>query len=186
MTSPPGRSLTAQPMNHSSPARLAANRANAQRSTGPRTAAGREASSQNATRHGLLSRQPLLAGEDPADLEALTQKLIEALAPEGGVEEMLVDDIVGLFWRLRRLARVEVALYAVGLPQPVLRALSEAGEASSAVGIAFAAQASTFAVLTRYETALVHRLRRSLADYERLQAAREGSIPALVVVPGGS
>ena len=169
-----------------SPARLAANRANAQRSTGPRTLAGKVASSRNATTHGLLSRQPLLPGEDPADLEALTGQLLEALAPEAGVEELLVDDIVGLFWRLRRLARVEVALYTVGVPQPVLAALSEAGEASSAVGIAFAAQASTFSVLTRYETALVHRLRRSLADLERLQAARAASIPALVVMPRGS
>ena len=80
----------------------------------------------------------------------------------------------------------EVALYAVGLSGPVPKALGEAGEAASAVGIAFAAQASTFAVLTRYETALVHRLRRSLADLERLQAVRAASIPALVVMPRGS
>jgi hypothetical protein len=144
--------------------------------------AGKAASSRNAVRHGLLSRQPLLPGEDPAELEALTRQLIEHLDPEAGVEELLVDDIVGLVWRLRRLARVEVALYAVGLPEPVLRALHEAGEAASAVGVAFAAQASSFAVLTRYETALVHRLRRSLADLEHLQAARAGSGPALVVM----
>ena len=165
-----------------SPARLAANRANAQRSTGPRTMAGKEASSRNATRHGLLSRQPLLPGEDPAELEALTRQLIEHLDPEAGVEELLVDDIVGVVWRLRRLARVEVALYAIGLPEPVLRALEEAGEASSAVGMAFATQASSFAILSRYETALGHRLRRSLADLERLQASQAGSVPALVVM----
>ena len=146
--------------------------------------AGKGASSRNATRHGLLSRQPLLAGEDPAELDALTRQLVEHLDPEAGVEELLVDDIVGLVWRLRRLARVEVALYAVGLPAPVLRALGEAGEAASAVGVAFAAQASTFSVLTRYETALVHRLRRSLADLERLQSGRASSIPALVVMAG--
>jgi hypothetical protein len=133
-----------------------------------------------------MSRKPLLPREDPADLEALTGPLLEALAPEAGVEELLVDDIVGLFWRLRRLARVEVALYTVGLPQPVLGPLGEAGEATSAVGVAFAAQAPSFSVLSRYETALVHRLRRSLADLERLQAARAASIRALVVVPGGS
>jgi len=169
-----------------SPARLAANRANAQRSTGPRTLAGKVASSRNATRHGLLSRQPLLPGDDPAELDALSRRLLEQLAPDPGVEELLVDDIVGLVWRLRRLARVEVALYAVGLPEPVLRALWEAGEAASAVGVAFAAQAPSFSVLSRYESALVNRLRRSLADLERLQAVRAASIRALVVVPGGS
>ena len=165
-----------------SPARLAANRANAQRSTGPRSVAGKAASCQNATRHGLLSRQPLLPGEDPAELEALTRQLVEHLDPEAGVEELLVDDIVALVWRLRRLAGVEVALYSVGMTNPVLRALSEAGEAHSAVGAAFAAQASSFNVLSRYEVTLAHRLRRSLGDLERLQAVRAGSVPALVVM----
>ena len=42
----------------SSPARLAANRANALRSTGPRTAEGKARSSQNATTHGLTASQP--------------------------------------------------------------------------------------------------------------------------------
>ena len=43
-----------------------ANRANARLSTGPRTAAGKERSSQNALTHGLTSRSPVLATEDPA------------------------------------------------------------------------------------------------------------------------
>ena len=115
----------------------------------------------------------------------LTRQLIEHLDPEAGVEELLVDDIVGLVWRLRRLARVEVALYAVGLPEPVLRALGEAGEAASAIGVGFACQASSFATLSRYEVALAHRLRRSLADLERLQAVRAESMPALVVMASG-
>jgi hypothetical protein len=170
----------------SSPARVAANRANSQRSTGPRSAAGKRASSQNATRHGVLSRQPLLPGEDPAELEVLTRRLLEQLRPVGSVEELLVDDILGLVWRLRRVARVEVALYSIGLRGPVLKALSAAGEASSALGLAFSEQAASFAVLTRYETALVHRLRRALADLERLQAARLLPNPILVAIPGGA
>lgn len=38
---------------------IAANRANAKRSTGPKTALGRFNSSRNATRHGLSDSQPL-------------------------------------------------------------------------------------------------------------------------------
>ena len=45
-----------------SPAKTAANRANAQRSTGPRTAQGKKASALNARRHGL-SRPTTLVGE---------------------------------------------------------------------------------------------------------------------------
>ena len=168
-----------------STARLAANRANAERSTGPRTTAGRAASSRNATKHGLLSRQPLLADEDPADLDALEERLLAALAPGSGIEEVLADDIVSLCWRLRRIARVEAALYAAGLPRPVLEALGQAGEAASAVGVAFAAQAPTFAILNRYEVSLVNRLRLALTDLRRLQETRRAAIPAIAIVAGG-
>ena len=43
---------------------LAAKRANAQPSTGPRTAEGKLASSANALSHGLTARNPLLPGEN--------------------------------------------------------------------------------------------------------------------------
>ena len=103
--------------------------------------------------------------------------------PGPGVEELFAVGLVALPWWV---AGVEVALLHAGPAERVLGPLGEAGEATSAVGVAFAAQASTFAVLTRCETAPVHRLRRSLADLERLQAVRAASIAALVVVPGGS
>lgn len=44
----------------SSPARTAANRANATRSTGPRTATGKAASSRNALQHGAHSTDATL------------------------------------------------------------------------------------------------------------------------------
>jgi hypothetical protein len=49
----------------------ARNRANAQLSTGPRSAAGKAASSRNAVTHGLLSTHPLAVGdEDQAAMDA--------------------------------------------------------------------------------------------------------------------
>ena len=51
--------------------KLAANRANAARSTGPRTAEGKARVAMNALRHGLASHAPLLPGEEPAELDAL-------------------------------------------------------------------------------------------------------------------
>jgi hypothetical protein len=45
-------------------AQIAANRLNAQKSTGPRTPEGKEKVSQNAVTHGLLARAAVLHGED--------------------------------------------------------------------------------------------------------------------------
>lgn len=60
---------------------IAANRANAKRSTGPKTAAGRARSSRNAYRHGLSRDLPL---DDPAfrtRRDALMQALLEDKEP---------------------------------------------------------------------------------------------------------
>ncbi|MBV9745513.1 MAG: hypothetical protein JO099_17270 [Acidobacteriia bacterium] len=51
-------------MSDISPAQLAANRANAQLSTGPTSEAGRHRSSLNATKHGLSGRTVVLSGKD--------------------------------------------------------------------------------------------------------------------------
>jgi hypothetical protein len=68
---------------------IAANRANAQRSTGPRTAAGKAAAAGNARKHGLFAKEVLAMGEDRAGFAELGRCLRQALAPEGGLEEAL-------------------------------------------------------------------------------------------------
>ncbi len=103
-----------------SPRKLAANRANARRSTGPRTRAGKRRSALNALRHGLraqppqaLSREALARlGEDPAEFERLRASLVEAWQPRNAQEALLVDDLAGLYWQRRREERSELELEA--------------------------------------------------------------------------
>jgi hypothetical protein len=52
-----------------------ANRANARRSSGPRTAAGKSKSSRNARKHGLCAENTLLPGENIADFRAHAAEL---------------------------------------------------------------------------------------------------------------
>ena len=54
---------------------IAANRANAQKSTGPKTAAGRSKSGRNAFRHGL-SLPVEIDGDVSAKIEALVEALV--------------------------------------------------------------------------------------------------------------
>jgi len=168
-----------------SPARIAANRRNSRFSTGPRSLEGKAVSSVNAVRHGILSRQPLLADEDPAEYELLNRRLVEAYSPVGAAEELHLDEVVGLAWRLRRAQRVEVALFSIGMPRAVAQALLQAGEDDASIGAAFSSQASAFGLLSRYETSLVSRLHRALAHLERLQSEREADEADIVVIPGG-
>jgi hypothetical protein len=87
------------------------NRANAARSTGPRTIEGKDRSAGNATRHGIFAKALVLgdsgAGETLAAFRALHARLVEDLQPVGALEEMTVERIAVLHWRLRRLYRAE-------------------------------------------------------------------------------
>lgn len=90
---------------------LAANRLNAGKSTGPKTANGKTVSKMNALKHAILSRQVVVRGlhikESHREYTALHQRFIAELAPVGPVEEMLVDQIVTAHWRLRRALTAE-------------------------------------------------------------------------------
>lgn len=89
--------------------RIEANRRNAKRSTGPRTKDGKSRSSRNAAKHGLLAQSPIF-DEDPQEFIAFAERLSGQLAPEGPVEEALVNQIVDFLWRLKRVPRIEAAL----------------------------------------------------------------------------
>jgi hypothetical protein len=94
----------------STPAQIAANIANAQASTGPRTEAGKATCSKNATTHGLFTTRDFIRpGEEPL-YEQNRADLIDKLAPIGILECNLADEIHRAMWRLRRCGEVEAAL----------------------------------------------------------------------------
>jgi len=93
----------------SSEKQVRANCQNAQKSTGPKTPEGKAAVRLNAAKHGLLSEEALLSGEDGAALEELAERLRAELRPAGELEALLVHRIVAARWRLGRLGRVKEA-----------------------------------------------------------------------------
>ena len=89
------------------PAQITANRANAQLSTGPISAAGKAASSRNALKLGIHAKSLVIPGEDPGELEELTEAYERDLVPIGAVETALVETIVRSAWFMRRVSRIE-------------------------------------------------------------------------------
>ena len=89
-----------------------ANRQNARKSTGPKTPEGKDAVRRNALKHGLLSQEVLLPDEDDKALRELGESLRAELQPVGELENLLVNRIISLTWRLRRLSRVEAGIFA--------------------------------------------------------------------------
>jgi hypothetical protein len=90
--------------------RAEANRANAQKSTGPKSEAGRRRSSRNATRHGMLAEVATLLAQPNQELAAFLHKYAADFRPSSIHEEMLVQELAVAHWRLRQSARIEAGL----------------------------------------------------------------------------
>src|SRR5262245_64410939 len=98
--------------------KLAANRKNAKHSTGPKTREGKSRSRCNALKHGLLAQEVLLpweGREEAEQLKHLVASLVHYYAPQGPVEEILVETIATLYWRKRRALRAEGGAIQAGL-----------------------------------------------------------------------
>jgi len=99
-----------------SEAQLAANRANAQHSTGPTSDAGKEKSSQNRLIHGLAGTFRLLSWEDADQFQDLAKSLYNEHQPKTDSERRLVDSMVQHFWLMQRALTLQDQL----LTQPEL------------------------------------------------------------------
>ncbi len=85
-----------------------ANRANALKSTGPRTAEGKARVAANALKHGLVSELRILPGlEDAGQWQYHLEQTLQDMAPEGHLECLLAERIALLLWRMRRAAKYE-------------------------------------------------------------------------------
>ena len=92
---------------------LDANRANAQKSMGPRTSFGKRAASQNAVSHGLYARDTVINSpylkESQCEYDELLQGLLDEFQPEGAFQSQLVHTIANCLWRQRRAINAETA-----------------------------------------------------------------------------
>src|SRR5437016_5136116 len=92
-------------------AQINANRLNAKKSTGPTSAEGKARSSLNALKSGIDAWSHIIPGEDPAELEALTEQFLCHYQPADPVQLSLVDTLISTEWIQRRLRRVEAQLW---------------------------------------------------------------------------
>ena len=86
------------------PAQIAANQANAKKSTGPRTDAGKQVTCQNAIRHGLCTFMTCLDSEDAEESDRLLADLMDEHQPVGATEQILVNKMAEQFWLQKRAA----------------------------------------------------------------------------------
>ncbi|MGE3852870.1 MAG: hypothetical protein AB7K09_14095 [Planctomycetota bacterium] len=118
-TATPATAAATEPAEPAASARTEANRRNARRSTGPRTAAGKQRSSVNRWRHGLTAARVVAPDEDPAAYDAYRHDMRIAMDPANALEEDLVERITVAGWKRRRIeAREQQLMENAGSDDP--------------------------------------------------------------------
>ena len=152
-------------------AQTRANRANAEKSTGPRTRRGKVRSSKNALKHGLLATDAVLPGEDPAEFDRQLTALEDWALPRNPLEHEICRQIVDAQWRMQRLSRIETAIITADM-NDVLRRDRAKGAAAVEPGregdnkllgrAMLIGGAQSLVQLSRYDAHLTRRFYRSV------------------------
>jgi len=145
----------------STTAQILANRQNSLHSTGPKTDAGKLASSANAKTHGLNAVDPVLPNEDRNQFNELLNQHTSDFSPTTAHEEFLISQMAAAQWKLNRLDRIEVAMFTA-LERPGDPATTEAMMAQAFLD---KDTGTGFARLDRYRASLertYHRCAREL------------------------
>jgi murein DD-endopeptidase MepM/ murein hydrolase activator NlpD len=173
---------------------LAANRANAAHSTGPRSPEGKARSAQNARKHGFTaSTFAVVRLEDVNEIADLTADAVAVYQPVNSQELFAVERIALAQQSMLRAARLESGLFTTCLnetldqrdkPMMFLDPAMVDGDAEAtrqqnrnyllAEGFTMAAKASNvWSLFLRYQAQAERQYRRAIEEFDRLRSLRQ-------------
>jgi hypothetical protein len=157
--------------------RAAVNKANAQKSTGPKTEAGKQRSSLNALRHGLTGQTVVLPTEDHSAYQRHSHSFLNEYQPNGATETQLVQSLIDASWRINRVAAIETNLFSLGITEMEdrIRANHPEAETALAMALAFRDHTRAFAQISIYTQRLARQFERTLAQLRQIQAERRAN-----------
>jgi len=170
--------------------RLAANRANAAHSTGPRTPEGKARSAQNARKHGFTAANfSVVRLEDHQEIAALRDDLIAFYQPANSQQLFALERLAIAQQALLRIARFEAGLHTAGLNLALAphshelpgltEELREGVEVTVQQNRNFAMaegfrrinkESNTWSVFLRYQAQVERLYRRAVEDFDRIRA----------------
>jgi hypothetical protein len=173
---------------------LAANRANALRSTGPRTPEGKARAAQNARKHGFAATTYVVGPiEDQHEVQHLVADAVEFYQPQNSQEHYAVERIALAQQAVLRAARLEASMFTACFIDFVhngdegiytvdfdLNAAPSTTDQDNNVLLAHAFTqygGGGFGLFLRYQAQAERRYRAAVQEFERLKALRDLSVP---------
>ena len=149
---------------------IAANRRNAQESTGPKTAEGLEIVSRNALTHGLTAARAVVLPEEQEEYDRFAAAMREEWAPQGPSDRLHLDRMIHCAWRLKRIARMESSvLLALRQKEAVA---PDPGD-PALLGRAYLEGNAVLASLSRHERQIERSMREAQRELELAWYTRE-------------
>jgi hypothetical protein len=155
---------------------LAANRANAKLSTGPRTEEGKARASMNGFTSILTGLTAVMTNEDRIAQRKFVDAFIADCDVLGAVERQLANTLALDNWRLNRIKSIEENIFAVGYeinPGETFSSPIPQVEAAFAHALSYMTHAQILDKLSLYES----RLSRNIARTTKLLTERQAQRP---------
>jgi hypothetical protein len=158
----------------STPNRAEINQANAQHSTGPKTAAGKKQSSLNALRHGLTAQIVVMPNEDLQAYQHHLKSFTDEYRPQGATEAHLTQALADTAWRLNRVAALETNLLTMGIARPFDPFSDSPPQVQEAMSIvaALESQAKALGNLSMHSQRLSRQFESTVTQLRELQKTR--------------
>jgi hypothetical protein len=167
-----------------SSAQLVANIANAKKSTGPKTEAGKNRSRLNAYRHGITGQICIFTNEDRQAFDIHCDGIREAFEPVGALELDLAQSIAEDRWRLKRARALESGIFALGHSAEPSNASDDEAEpdpgqqqidTALAQARTWLADGKGLQLLTLYEQRIHRSIEKNMAQIAALQTTRKAA-----------
>ena len=151
-------------------AKMMANRANAQHSTGPQDTSSTRF---NGVQHGLTSKQVVIPGESQQEYDEFREEFLTDLSPNSALQRTLADRIVAAAWRLKRFERVEAAFYSNSIN--VYCKDNPHSDPAEAMANLFINPVETakMRLFLRYQTAVQKEFDKALTEFRKIKKERE-------------
>ena len=132
-------------------------RINGAKSRGPKTDAGKAKVSQNARKHGLAAKLLLVDTEHEAGYSEIQKGLANSLKPQNQAEDLLIEQIAKITWKLRQADNMEMDL---------LRDNIEQGDS---IHSAFSYDPASLMLLSTYQSRLARQMHKLFAELRKAQ-----------------
>ncbi len=156
--------------------RLSANRANAQKSTGPVSIDGKTKCAQNARRHGVTAQTTVMTEEDRIRHDDFCATMMAELAPVGAIETFLASSVSEEAWRLNHSRAQCNNIVAIGhFDTTADRFTNDHPEIQTAITTAAVVRdyAKTLELLSLYEQRIHRSFQKHFDQLRELQAERK-------------